>query len=57
MKILRQKTTIKAAVGNVIAIQMDSRDIPHPNALLGVAFDVANTTTGGCRVATFKIWK
>lgn len=52
MKNERQKTTIKAEVGKVIAIQMDSRDIPHPNALLGVAFDVPNTTTGGCRVVT-----
>jgi hypothetical protein len=52
MRNMRQTTTKKATVGAIVAIQMDRRDVSHPNAVLGVAYKVANVVTGGCLVAT-----
>jgi hypothetical protein len=52
MKKVRQVTTKTATVGVIVAVQMDQPDAPHPNAVLGVAFKVANETMRCCLVAT-----
>jgi Rps23 Pro-64 3,4-dihydroxylase Tpa1-like proline 4-hydroxylase len=52
MKKLRVKTTPTAKLGSLVAIQVDSRDLPHANALLVVAFNISNTIKGGCQVVT-----
>lgn len=54
MKKLRDETVKKANVGSVVSIQMDYRDVPHPNALLGIAFKVGNNAAGGVQVVTIN---
>jgi hypothetical protein len=52
MKRVRQKHGGKAKVGDIIAIQVDYRDVSHPMSVHGVVFEYSNRGAGGCRVVT-----
>jgi hypothetical protein len=52
MKKLQSDTSKKAMIGSIVTIQMDARDVPHPNAVLGIAFKISKSAAGGCLIAT-----
>jgi hypothetical protein len=52
MKKLQSNPSKKAVIGSIVTIQMDRRDVPHPNAVLGIAFKISKSAAGGCLIAT-----
>jgi hypothetical protein len=54
MKQLRLTNTPMATVGSIISVQVDPRDVPQAKALLGIAYEVSPSGTGGCLVVTLS---
>jgi hypothetical protein len=40
------------ALGAVVCLQMDHRDVSHPRGVLGVVFEISTSGAGGCRIVT-----
>jgi hypothetical protein len=52
MKRRRGETSTPASIGDIVVVKVDSRDVPHPRGIQGIAFKVSVRGAGGCQVVT-----